>query len=199
MAPRGSSWRPEEVTHLLTIVEEVVPLSPNDWKKVKELHDEQYSQKKCTVLALTHEFQQLHRTTEPTGDPNLPHEVEWALNIKEVMREKADGTTGSVRDDERFEDEDEDDEEEKEGEEDNVFIGTIGSILEEEGGELDPTQPHPPARGGSENHTRAANSTPLPASLSTTVIPAAATAAPPRCSPPTTTQRFNNQLQGMRG
>ena len=190
MAPRGSSWRPEEVTHLLTIIEEVVPLSPNDWKKVKELHDEQYSRKKRTVLALTRKFQQLYRTTEPTGDPNLPHEVEWALIIKEAMRDKADGTTGSVSDDERFEDEDEDDEEEKEGEEDDVFIGTIGSILEEEGGELDPTQP---------NHTRAADSTPLPASLSTTIIPAAATAAPPRRSPPTTTQRFNNQLQGMRG
>ena len=44
MAPRGSAWRPEEVTHLLTI-EEVVPLSPDDWERVKELHDEKFSER----------------------------------------------------------------------------------------------------------------------------------------------------------
>ena len=49
MAPRGSAWRPEEVTHLLTI-EEVVPLSPNDWERVNELHDKKLARKEMELM-----------------------------------------------------------------------------------------------------------------------------------------------------
>ncbi len=72
MAPRGSAWRPEEVTHFLTSIEEVVPLNSDDWDRVKELHDKQFARKNCTVVAMMHKFQQLYRTSEPTGDPNIP-------------------------------------------------------------------------------------------------------------------------------
>jgi hypothetical protein len=97
MPALGSSWRPEEVNHLLTSMEEVVPLSGDDWNRVKVLHDLQYTCKNCTILALTCKFQQLYRTIKHIGDPNMPHEVEWAFAIKQMMRDKVDRTTGSLQ------------------------------------------------------------------------------------------------------
>ena len=124
-------------------------------------------------------FQQIHRTTKPTGDPNLPHEVEWALNIKEAMSEKADGTTGSVHDDKRFDDKD-----------DDVNIDFDGVLEEEVATSAAAAVPNPDA---------AATPDWSPA---TAAAPTAAPVAAPCWSPdtlPMTSQQFNHQLQGRRG
>ena len=205
MAPRGSAWRPEEVTHLLTCMEEVVPLNSDDWDRVKELHDEQFARKNRSVVALTRKFQQLYRTSEPTGDPNIPPDVEWALNIREMMREKADGTTGSFHEDENVG--------EEVGEEEDVDL--FEDVLEEEEEESERgthTENNNRTSRQSARPTAAAatDTTPVPRlpmtspPATSTTFPATTTATAPRRSPPTlptsaTTNRFNQQLQGMRG
>ena len=73
---------------------------------MKELQEKQFARKNCTVVAMACKFQQLYCTSEPTGDPNIPLVVKWALNIREIMREKADGMTGSFCKDEKEEDDD---------------------------------------------------------------------------------------------
>ena len=122
--------------------EEVVPLNSDDWDRVKELHDEQFAQKNRIVVAMTQKFQQLYRTSEPTDDPNIPPDVKWALNIREMMHEKADGMTGSFREDENIE--------EEVGEEEDVDLFEDGLMEEEEEEEEEPDQS---ARTGMINHT----------------------------------------------
>ena len=71
-------------------------MSPADWEHVKHRHDKKFEKKQRTVAALQRKFTTLHRTKEPTGDPNLPSPVRIAKQIRNMIDEKTDGTRGSA-------------------------------------------------------------------------------------------------------
>lgn len=103
-----SNWSKVETEFFLTILEDVLPLSPADWEEVKALFDAKYSNKQRAVSALQRRFTTLHRTKEPTGNPNIPSTVSTAKMIRSMIDEKTDGTRGSAD----SKNEEEDDEEE---------------------------------------------------------------------------------------
>ncbi len=72
-----------------------MPLNPDDWEEVKTKFDAKYAKNDRAVSALLRKFQALHRTKEPTGDPNIPSPVLSAHGIKRMIEDKTDGTRGS--------------------------------------------------------------------------------------------------------
>jgi len=115
MPKRGNAWDEEETLYLLSAIDEFLPINPEEWEQVKALHDQRYASMRRTVKTLMRVFGELARTTEPTGSPRMPPTVKLAKEVRERIRAKTDGTTGSPEDDELLFDEvDEDDGEEGE-------------------------------------------------------------------------------------
>ena len=108
-----SNWSKAETDHLLSIVEVVLPISPADWEDIKVRHDAKFGNKQRTVSALQRKFTTLHRTKEPTGNPNIPSPVLSAKRIRNMIDEKCDGTRGSA--DSKVDDISDDDEDEDNG------------------------------------------------------------------------------------
>jgi hypothetical protein len=90
-----SNWTAAEIEHLLSVIETIVPLNPADWDEVKAKFDVRYAKNNRALSALQRKFQALHRTKEPTGDPNIPSPVLSAQRIKRMIEDKTDGTRGS--------------------------------------------------------------------------------------------------------
>ena len=94
--PSGTSnWSKAETDFLLSLLDRFIPLTTPDWEEVKAQFDKKYANKQRTAAALQRRFTNLHRTKEPTGNPNIPSPVLKAQTIKKMMDEKTDGTRGS--------------------------------------------------------------------------------------------------------
>ena len=94
--PGTANWSKAETDHLLSIIEDVLPISPADWEDIKVRHDAKFGIKQRTVSALQRKFTTLHRTKEPTGNPNIPSPVLSAKRIRNMIDKKCDGTRGSA-------------------------------------------------------------------------------------------------------
>jgi len=81
--------------HLLEVIEKILPLNPDDWDQVKYQFVKTYATNNHSVTAITSRFQSLYRTKEPTGSPNIPEEVCVAKQIRNMIIEKSDRSTGS--------------------------------------------------------------------------------------------------------
>ena len=108
MGKRGAAWSDEETECLLRILEKYLPICPDEWERVKTLFDEDHGDKARSTKALERRFVGLHRTTEPTGDPNIPPHVIWAKEVSIMIRDKTDGTRGSPNFDELLVEDEED-------------------------------------------------------------------------------------------
>ncbi len=94
--PSGTSnWTKVETDYLLSVIEKIVPLNPADWDEVKTKFDAKYPKNNRAVSALQRKFQALHRTKEPTGDPNIRSPVLSTQRSKRMIEEKTDETRGS--------------------------------------------------------------------------------------------------------
>lgn len=92
---RGKNWSEEEQLHLMDVLQEIKPINPDEWERVKSQHDIAFPGFNRTVATLQRVYSDLARVVEPTGDPNIPRPVKKAKEIRELIREKTDGTTGS--------------------------------------------------------------------------------------------------------
>ncbi len=145
----GKNWSEEEQMHLLEVMAEVIPINPDDWDRVKLKHDAAYAAFDRPVSSLLRQYGDLTRVVEPTGDPNIPRLVKKAKEVKELIHEKTDGTTGSPDghellnlsledEDENGDDEDDDDEDDDDDNEIQVINknaagrGNIGGVDEDE-------------------------------------------------------------------
>ena len=106
MPKHGTAWEEDETLHLLDAIDEYLPINPEEWEQVKALHDQRYGSRRRTMKTLMRVYGELARTTEPTGNPNIPVVVKLAKEIRERIRAKTDGTTGSPDDDDAFDDDD---------------------------------------------------------------------------------------------
>lgn len=104
-----------------------MPLSPADWEEVKLRFDEKFTKKQRAVSALQRRFTTLHRTKEPTGDPNIPSPVLSAKRIRDMIDEKTDGTRGSPGDLELDDLVDDDEDEDNEEFHSSIIIGNQGT------------------------------------------------------------------------
>ena len=115
--PRRMHRQPE-LLHLFGIMLEILPIGPNEWQKVVDLHSEKYPGR--DKESIVRKFTTLHRRKIPTGDPNMPPEIRLAKRIKYGIGDKAEVADGTgeydmfARDDEppevEIEGEDEDSE-----------------------------------------------------------------------------------------
>ena len=59
-----------ELLEILSIIEEILPIGPEEWAKVERRQQETYVNR--DVLAIRHKYNNLHHIQAPTGDPNCP-------------------------------------------------------------------------------------------------------------------------------
>lgn len=137
MPPRGPGWTDEEAMFLLTTMERILPTNTSDWTRVHNAHAAQYPVANRAVASLQRKFNDLARTREPTGNPNIPETVQRAYKILQDIRDKNDGSTGSPSDNEEGIDFigrcDDDDEEE---EQDKNNSGDLGEDYSDGGGKM---------------------------------------------------------------
>jgi hypothetical protein len=121
--PRGIGWKRPELEFLLQLIEERLPVGPEEWDKVTELHDKEYPENKRDKDCIKRKYSKLYLTKMPTGDPSCPWSVRRAKSINEQIKRKCDITEGnsdveSDDDADDADDADEDYEDAKENEED---------------------------------------------------------------------------------
>lgn len=190
MPRRGPGWDEEEEMWLLDAIEEFTPINPAEWEQVKTTHDVRFSGKRRNVKSIIRKFTELARTAEPTGDPNIPPAVRRAKEIREMITEKTDGTTGSPDPAEQLA-EDEDDDEEENGAQ---VLNTSGEInLDDDSSEVANffNPPVPPLPGTNINAAAAATTGAVTATV-------AVAAGNRRNLFPATSPKFTSHLQAMK-
>ena len=84
-----------EIKALLNILEDVLPIGPDQWNEVVETHSLNYPGR--DVVSIRRKYSKLHRIQIPTGDPHCPPEVKQAKRIKYKIGEKAEIGDGVFR------------------------------------------------------------------------------------------------------
>ena len=82
------NYTPDELISVLHIMEEILPIGPNEWQLVADNHAENYTRRDVTNIR--RKWQVLHRMKIPTGDPEIPEEVRIAKRIHFKIGLKAD-------------------------------------------------------------------------------------------------------------
>ena len=70
---------PYELMSVLHIMEDILPIGPNEWQLVADNHAKNYTRR--DVPSTRRKWQILHCMKIPTGDPEIPEEVRVAKNI----------------------------------------------------------------------------------------------------------------------
>ena len=83
-----SNYSSTEVKSFLDVLEDKLPIGPDQWQEVADLH-EQNGFKHRDAYSLRRKFNTLHKKTCPTGDPDMPNDVRQAKSIKYMIGEKA--------------------------------------------------------------------------------------------------------------
>ena len=71
-------------------MEQYIPLSRTQWDAIQRLNEGKFPDRERTVESLRRKFSDLHRTSVPSGDPNIPMTVLRAKAIREKIKERAD-------------------------------------------------------------------------------------------------------------
>jgi hypothetical protein len=106
---RGRGFTIAEIDSLLEIIEEVLPIGPNDWDRVTERHITFYPGLGRTRESLRRKFASLYNHKKPTGDPTCPVYVRNAKRIFERIKEAMDMSDGEGGIGEDVEEEEEED------------------------------------------------------------------------------------------
>lgn len=87
---RGSGFTQQETDNLLELLIEHLPLCRDEWETVLRLHRDRYPGVERSVDSIRRKFGALHRKRVPTGDPNIPPDVEKAKRVRQKKAERAD-------------------------------------------------------------------------------------------------------------
>ena len=83
---RGSKYRTDELINLFSIMEQIVPIGPDEWDMVVSQHSISYPGR--DVDSLRRKYHSVARKSIPTGDPNMPPEVRMAKRCKHLIGAK---------------------------------------------------------------------------------------------------------------
>ena len=83
-----TNYSSTEVKSFLDVLEEQLPIGPDQWQEVADLH-EQNGYNNRDPYSLRRKFNTLHKKTCPTGDPHMPEDVKQAKRIKYLIGDKA--------------------------------------------------------------------------------------------------------------
>ena len=104
---RGKGFTKAETTTLLKAVERILPIDAEGWTEVHEIFNSKHSSR--GVEGLKRKFNKLANKPVPTGNPNIPEDVELAKSIKGKLFRRSGAT--NLSDEEEEEEEDEEEEE----------------------------------------------------------------------------------------
>jgi len=107
---RGLAFKAPKLENLANIVEEIVPISHTDWDRVRDQHNEKFSEQNRTTESLRRKFQWMAKMKIPTGDPNMPRHIRVAKRANYAIVKATDGSTGSPVHGDNDDDEEEDEE-----------------------------------------------------------------------------------------
>jgi hypothetical protein len=93
-APRGKSFTTSELESLLEIIEDILPVGPNEWEAVLARHETRYPDMDRTKESIKRKFSSLYNAKKPTGDPTCPPTVRSAKRIFNMIKEKMDFSDG---------------------------------------------------------------------------------------------------------
>ena len=96
---RGRGFTEAEVDGLLDVIEELLPIGPNDWDRVTERHCTYYPGLGRTRESLKRKFASLYNHKKPTGDPTCPATVRRAKRVWERIKEEMDVSEGEQSND----------------------------------------------------------------------------------------------------
>ena len=80
----------EETETLLSCIDEVVPIGPQEWENALHKHQALFPDTDRDVASIRRKFNKLQSTRIPTGDPNCPPLVRQAKRIQRNIEEKMD-------------------------------------------------------------------------------------------------------------
>jgi hypothetical protein len=133
-AGSGPRFSIDELETMLTCIETVLPIGPEEWEMVADTHSLDFPAHNREASSLRRKFQSLYNQNVPTGDPSCPPHVRRAKRLRYKIEERADSSNmvgGGGDADLGFDDEEEQDEGEEveeaggmiEGEENNAAVG----------------------------------------------------------------------------
>ena len=91
----ASNYCKLETKHLFDIMENLLPIGPDEWQQVADMHAIEYSGR--DVDSIRRKYSSLYRKPIPTGDPLMPDDVRQAKPIKWKIGKKA--SVGDGKDD----------------------------------------------------------------------------------------------------
>ena len=107
---QGRGYTVAEINCLIEIVEEILPIGPNDWDRVTQRHCSYYPGNGRTRETLKRKFASLYNHKKPTGDQNHPLYMRNAKRIWDLIKAEMDVSDGEgLGDNGAAEDLDEDD------------------------------------------------------------------------------------------
>ena len=127
---RGAGYTRAEVDSLLSILEELLPISAEEWEEVSRRHADNFGDLDRSRESLKRKYTTLANAKPGTGTTICPPEVLQAKRIKTMIEERAGGSEGgqeedmdsfsSVSEEEEDQDEEGDEEDEEEEEEEEI-------------------------------------------------------------------------------
>ena len=82
----------EEKLNFLRIIEEVLPIGPDEWEQVKTLHSTNYPGR--TSVSIRCKYHDLHRVKVLTGDPDCLDDVRMTKCIKYTIGDRVEVGSG---------------------------------------------------------------------------------------------------------
>ena len=120
-AGSGPRFSIPELQSMLTCIEEVLPMGPEEWERVADSHSLEFPAMNREASSLRRKFQALYNVSVPTGDPSCPPHIRKAKRLRYKIEERADSSNmlggeagadlGFVVDDDEEQEEEEDEEE----------------------------------------------------------------------------------------
>eukprot|EP00536_Pseudo-nitzschia_multiseries_P007992 jgi/Psemu1/19252/gm1.19252_g len=77
-----------EVLELLYTLKATLPVGPEEWAQVAQIHNDNFPDTNRSVENLRRKYNDLYRKQIPTGDPNCPKEVKLAKRVKYLIKGK---------------------------------------------------------------------------------------------------------------
>ena len=78
--------------NFLRIMEEVIPIGPDDWEQMTTLQSTTYPGR--TSVSIRRKYHDLHRVKVPAGDPDCPDDVRMVKRVKYAIGNRAEVGSG---------------------------------------------------------------------------------------------------------
>jgi hypothetical protein len=96
---RGTQYHRDKIDAFLDLMEDNLPIGPQEWDDVTEFHADRFLLKNQDSQSLRRKFKELVNSKKPTGDPNCPPHIRQAKLIQKRIIAKSDSGGGSLNND----------------------------------------------------------------------------------------------------